>query len=332
MGTKALLLLSGGLDSTLALRLLQEEGIELEALNFVTPFCRCTKQGCRHQASLIAAEFNVRITVVSKGAEYLSVVKNPKFGRGSGMNPCIDCRIFSLRKARERMEEIGASFIVTGEVLGQRPMSQHRNALCLIEKEAGVEGLVYRPLSAKLLSATVPEERGWVDREKALAISGRSRKEQIRLAAHLDVKDYPCPAGGCLLTDPGFSARLRDLLERRPEADMNDVKLLKYGRHFWSNGTKIVVGRSEKDNNHIANLSRAGDTVMTSVGYPGPLALLRGVAVPLELIKKAAELTAYYGRAKAGRKAVIQYGPRESQERQTIEVKPERPASLTHVG
>src|SRR3990170_2260758 len=210
---KAISLLSGGLDSTLAARVLLDQGIELEALNFLTVFCTCTNRGETCLASQKAVQgLGIPLKVFNVSNEYLGVVKHPKHGYGSNINPCIDCRVFMLKKAKQYMEETGASFIVTGEVLGQRPMSQRKDAMRLIEKEADLKGLVLRPLSAKFLPVTIPEKEGWVDREKLLNIQGRSRKPQMKLADDLGIRDYPCPAGGCLLTDPSFAKRMKDLI------------------------------------------------------------------------------------------------------------------------
>jgi tRNA-uridine 2-sulfurtransferase len=193
---KAIALLSGGLDSTLAVKVLLDQGVEVEALNFTSPFCTCTGKnaGCKSEAVRVAEEFKIPIKVMHKGAEYLEILRNPKHGYGKGMNPCIDCRIYLLRKAKEYMQESGADFVFTGEVLGQRPMSQRRDTLNVIERESGLKGLLLRPLSAKHFEPTIPEIEGWVDREKLLSIHGRSRKEQMDLAAELDVKNYPWPA------------------------------------------------------------------------------------------------------------------------------------------
>src|SRR4030066_1324323 len=190
---KAIALLSGGLDSTLAARVIMEQGVELEALNFMTVFCTCTNRGATCLASQKAVEtLGIPLRVFNVSEEYLNVVRNPKHGYGSNMNPCIDCRIFMLKKAKVYMEESGGSFIITGEVLGQRPMSQRRDAMRLIEKEAGLEGLILRPLSAQFLPITLPEREGGIDRDKLLNIQGRSRKPQIKLAEQFGIQDYPC--------------------------------------------------------------------------------------------------------------------------------------------
>lgn len=271
---KAVGLLSGGLDSILACRLILDQGIEVFGLNFVSPFCTCTKNGCRHEAQRAAENLQIPLKVVPTGVEYIQMIKNPKHGYGSGMNPCIDCRIFTFTRARRYMEEIGAQFVFTGEVLGERPMSQHLQALQLIERESGLTGRLLRPLSARLLEPTVPEKEGLVDREKLLAIQGRSRKPQIAIAHQYNIKDYPCPAGGCLLTDKVFARRLRDAFAHQ-EDTLRDLKILKVGRHFrLPSGRKVVVGRDEMENRVLINLAIPEDTLLEPVDVPGPTVLI----------------------------------------------------------
>jgi tRNA-uridine 2-sulfurtransferase len=296
---KAIALLSGGLDSTLAAKVLLEQGIELEALNFLTVFCTCTNKGETCLASQKAVDaLGIPLKVFNVSEEYLEVVKRPKHGYGSNMNPCIDCRIFMLKKAKAYMEGSGASFIVTGEVLGERPMSQRKDALRLIEKEARLEGFILRPLSAKLLPASIPEREGWVDRERLLRIQGRSRKPQIELAEHYGIHDYPCPAGGCLLTDPGFSRRMKDLILHAPDFSLNDVHLLKMGRHFrLSPKVKLVVGRNNEENQKIQTFAQEEDILLKLSSFPGPLSLLRGEPDGTE-IEEAASITVRYSKAK----------------------------------
>ena len=294
---KALALLSGGLDSTLAIRVIQQQGIEVIALNFVTVFCRCTSHGsCKLEAVKVSEKFGIPIKVINTTERFLELVKKPKFGYGKNMNPCIDCRINIFRIAGEYMREIGADFIITGEVLGQRPMSQRKEAMKIIDKEANLTGLVLRPLCAKHMEPTIPEKLGIVDRERLLQIRGRSRKNQIQLADVFQIKDYPCSAGGCLLTDPEFAHRMRDLVNTC-DANINDVNLLKAGRHFrLDQQTKVIVGRNEEDNTRLDSLSKEGDYLLTLVDMPGPLTLLRG-KITEEKIQTAARITARYGKS-----------------------------------
>ncbi len=312
---KAIALLSGGLDSTLAARVIMEQGVQLEALNFMTVFCTCTNRGATCLASQKAVEtLGIPLKVFNVSEEYLSVVKHPKHGYGRNMNPCIDCRIFMLKKAKAHMEESGANFIVTGEVLGQRPMSQRKDAMHLIERESGLEGFILRPLSAKSLPTTIPEKEGWVDREKLLKFQGRSRKPQIELAGHYGIQDYPCPAGGCLLTDPGFAKRMKDLMVHASDFSLNDVHLLKVGRHFrFSREVKLVVGRNEEENQKVQTFAQGGDILLRVSSFPGPLSLLRGKPDEGD-VEKAAAITAHYIKAKdLGRVEVTYKGVDEDQ-------------------
>ncbi|MCX8118492.1 MAG: hypothetical protein N3G78_11235 [Desulfobacterota bacterium] len=320
---KAIALLSGGLDSTLAARIVLDQGIELEALNFMTVFCTCTNRGATCLASQKAVEtLGIPLKVFNVSEEYLEVVRHPKHGYGSNMNPCIDCRIFMLKKAKAYMAEAGASFIVTGEVLGQRPMSQRREAMRLIEKEAGLEGLILRPLSAQFLPVTIPEREGWVDRQKLLSIQGRSRKPQIQLADQYRIKDYPCPAGGCLLTDPIFSKRLRDLMACDPDFTLNDVHLLKFGRHFrLSPKVKLVVGRNEEENQKVQTFSLPGDLLLKTVRFPGPLSLLRGGPERRE-IELAAAITLRYSKGRDLERGEVQFWRVKGEERGQLSVSP----------
>ena len=320
---KAVALLSGGLDSTLAARVIMGQGVELEALNFMTVFCTCTNRGATCLASQKAVEtLGIPLKVFNVSEEYLHVVKHPKHGYGSNMNPCIDCRIFMLKKAKVHMEESGANFIVTGEVLGQRPMSQRKDAMRLIEKEAGLEGFILRPLSARVLPTTIPEKEGWVEREKLLKFQGRSRKPQIELAERFNIHDYPCPAGGCLLTDPGFAKRMKDLMMNDPNFSLNDVHLLKMGRHFrFSHGVKLVVGRNEEENQKIQTFSKEKDILLKVSSFPGPLSLLRGK--PDEgNIEKAAGITAHYSKAKDLGKVEVTYKGVDEDHSQSLFVSP----------
>jgi len=320
---KAITLLSGGLDSILATKVLLEQGVELEALNFLTVFCNCTNRGETCLASQKAvASLGIPLKVLNVSEEFLQVVKHPKHGYGRNMNPCIDCRIHMMKRAKEYMKEAGASFIVTGEVLGERPMSQRRDAMRLIEKEAGLEGLIVRPLSAKLLPPSFPEKEGWVDREKLLSLQGRTRKPQIQMAAFFGIHDYPCPAGGCLLTDPGFARRMKDLLVHCPGFTLNDVHLLKMGRHFrFSPKSKFIVGRNEEENQKIETFSKDGDLLFKAAHCPGPLSLLRGEPEEAE-IEKGAAITAHYGKAKEMDRVEVVYWEASEGDKRSLTVSP----------
>lgn len=294
---KALALLSGGLDSTLAVKLILDQGIDVEAMNFVSPFCLCEKGGCG--AAEAARRFNIPLKVMSVGEDYLKIVRKPKFGYGKNMNPCIDCRIFMLKKAKEYAKERGAAFILTGEVLDQRPMSQHRKTLDLIEQEAGLRGKILRPLSARVLQETEAEKKGLVDRKKLLNIEGRSRKRQIELAGKLGIQDYPCPAGGCLLTYREFADKIRDLFEHEKNISFKDVALLKVGRHFRLGKNKIIVGRNEDENKVLLQMREIGDYCFEVKDCGSPITLLQGPKTK-RAIEEAARLTAYHSDQKTG--------------------------------
>lgn len=288
---KALALLSGGLDSSLAIKLILDQGIEVVALNFTSPFCLCNSKGCG-EAARVAEQLRVPLIAKAKGKEYLKIIRNPKHGYGKNMNPCIDCRIFILKEAKKIARQIGAKFIFTGEVLGQRPKSQHYQALRIIEKEAGLEGKLLRPLSAKLLPETEAERRGWVNRSRLLGIRGRQRKIQIELAKKYDFKEWACPAGGCLLTQKEFADKLKDLFQHKKRVSLKDINLLKMGRHFRFGGDKIIVGRNKEENKRLLGLKGKGDYFFEAPKVGSPITLLQGKGK--EAIKIAASLTARY--------------------------------------
>ena len=294
---KALALLSGGLDSTLAVKLMLDQGVDVEAVNFVSPFCLCRKGGCG--ALEVAKSLNVSLKTIKVGGEYLRIVRKPRFGYGKNMNPCVDCRIFMLEKAKEYARKIGASFILTGEVLGKRPMSQHGRTLGLIEEQSGLKGKILRPLSAKLLPPTEVEKKGFVNREMLLGIEGRSRKKQIGLAEELKVTEYSCPGGGCLLTYREFACKLRDLFEHRKRLSLKQVQLLKIGRHFRFGKSKIIVGRNEAENHLLLQMMMVNDYCFEAQNTGSPITLLQGPKTR-KAIEKAAELTAYHSDKKLG--------------------------------
>jgi tRNA U34 2-thiouridine synthase MnmA/TrmU len=276
---KAVALLSGGLDNTLAVKLMIDQGIDVTAVHFTSIFCSCTPKtaGCKMHARKVAEEFSVPIYVIHKGMDYIKMVENPPHGHGSAINACIDCRIYMLRKVKEMMPEMGASFVITGEVLGQRPMSQQRHTIRLIEKESGLQDLILRPLSAQHFAPTLPEREGIVDRDKLLNISGRGRKEQFALAKNLGVKDYPCPAGGCLLTDKVIAARLRDLFDHTSDYNHTDLVLLTLGRHYRLHpDLKIILGRNQEENERLISLAKDGQSIFEPDDFRGPTILALG--------------------------------------------------------
>jgi len=273
-------LLSGGLDSTLAAKLLIDQGIEVCAVNFVSPFCTCTPKsaGCASVITAVKQLGGIPLKRIVLGDDYLEMVKSPKYGYGRGVNPCIDCRIMKIRKAAEYMREIDASFLFTGEVLGQRPMSQHRRAMDIIDKESGIAGFILRPLSAGVLSPTIPEQEGWVNRDLLLTITGRSRKRQLSLASEKGIHDFQCAAGGCLLTDKNFALRMKDYLSHCDKPSCADMHLLKIGRHFrLANGDEIVVAHDDNEGTRLLQLRCDRATILAAENFSAPVVLLRGI-------------------------------------------------------
>ncbi len=296
----AVALFSGGLDSALAILLLLKQDIKVTAITFMTHFgCDLgDRSSCGSNPYPAAEKFGFDVKLMHLSDKFIEIVKNPKHGRGKNMNPCTDCRILMLREAKDLMEMIDADFIVTGEVVGQRPMSQLREKIRLVEKESDLVGKLLRPLCAKLLPQTEPELNGMVDREQLEGISGRSRKRQIELAAELGLEDYPNPASGCLLTDDSYSNRLRDLLSHTEHITFNDLNLLRLGRHFrLDNETKIIVGKDEKDNNSLENYMQEHHFHLEAIGIGSPVTLLIGNASE-ENLTKAAMITARYSAGK----------------------------------
>jgi len=313
---KGLVLFSGGLDSQLVIKILQEQKIEVVALHFILPFgagC-CSDKKCVFNFTQVA-DVKLKFVDCTKGKnfeEYLEIIKDPHFGRGAGINPCIDCRIFILKKAKELLNDFSCNFIATGEVLGERPMSQHLRALKLIEKETGLENKILRPLSAKLLTETEAEKNKLVDREKLYAISGRRRLPQMELAKKYGLKNYPTPAGGCLLCDKEFAKRFEQMLENFGDLDENDAELLKLGRHFWMDlpresassqrlsasasetSTVIVVGRNQEENQKLEKLTKKNDVLIEPENFPGPTALVRGKKISGATIQETKKLITRY--------------------------------------
>lgn len=286
----------------LAGRVLEEQGIEIVAVSFESNFF--TSAG----AIKAAQGLNWPLIIVDITEEQLRIVENPEHGYGKNMNPCIDCHAQMIRIAARLLQPYQASFVATGEVLGERPKSQNRKALDIVANDSGIPDLVLRPLSAKLLKPTLPEREGLVNREALLDISGRSRRRQLELAEKYGLKDFPTPGGGCLLTEPSFSGRLRRLIKWRGRLTSEDVELVKFGRSFFEPTAWIVIARNESETRKIEELAQPGDVVMTTVEEPGPVTVVR----PLEkkpsdeIIKKAAALTVRYSKLRNAAEASVQ--------------------------
>ncbi len=296
----AIALFSGGLDSALAILLMLKQDIEVTALTFMTHFgCDLgDRSSCGSDPYPAAEKFGFNVKLMHLGRKFVDIVESPKFGRGANMNVCIDCRILMLNEAKACMEMTNADFMITGEVLGQRPFSQQRDKMNLVLRETGLKGKLLRPLSAKLMDPTEAELSGLVDREKLEAISGRSRKRQMELAREHGLDDYPNPGGGCLLTDAGYSNRLRDLVAHSKRLSFDDLNLLRTGRHFRLDPvTKIVVGRNEIENNLLMGYRREHHCLLEAPDVGSPLTLLIGNASE-ENVEKAAMITARYTSAR----------------------------------
>lgn len=294
---RAIALLSGGMDSILAAKLIQDQGIEVIGINFDISFGKRRANligACGNAAKQLAKDIGIEFKIVDIGEEFLEVLENPKYGYGANMNPCIDCKILMLKKSKELLKELDAAFVVTGEVLAQRPMSQYRPALNLIKRDSGLEGLLLRPLCAKHLDETIPEKEGWVDRNKLKDFNGRSRKPQMELARELGIKNPPNASGGCLLTEALFVKKIKDLVDHK-ELTLENIELLKLGRHFRvSENSKLVVGRDQKENEFLEKIAQEDDYLfLPAVDIAGPTALGRG-KFNQDLIKLAAGIICRY--------------------------------------
>ena len=280
-GRIALGLFSGGLDSILACRVVADQGVRVIALKFVTPFFDSDLLADREAyAQKMQRMYGLEVMLVDVSEGYMRLLENPAHGFGKHFNPCIDCKILMLTRARELMENYGASFLITGEVLGQRPMSQRRDTLRVIERDSGCTGLLLRPLSARLMNPTRAEEEGVVDREQLHAFSGRSRRQQKLLAARLGITEYPTPAGGCMLTDLNLAPRIKHyyngLFSAEQSRTVDDIKLLVLGRQFkLDDDIWFIIGRDERENRQLEALRRPDDWLLWMTVRPGPLGLLR---------------------------------------------------------
>ncbi|MBC8464013.1 MAG: tRNA 4-thiouridine(8) synthase ThiI [Deltaproteobacteria bacterium] len=321
---RALGLCSGGLDSMLAGLVLREIGIDVRWVTFETPFFSAQK------AKNASQRTGIPLTVKNITPVYLEMLHNPPCGYGQQMNPCLDCHALMFRIAGKIMAKNGDDFLFSGEVLGQRPMSQTRPSLRYVEKHSGFEGYILRPLSARLLAETIPERAGKVDREKLLAFSGRSRKPQIKLARSFGITNYPTPAGGCLLTDVGFSRRLKDLFEHPGEVEERDYHLLKHGRHFRLNPeTKIIVGRTQTDNENIVKYyCPKTDALIQVQQFPGPTVLMPGGSQQ-DAILLASSVCAGYSKAPSDRSVKVDITYPSGQK--TVEVIGLPPGDFSHL-
>ena len=281
---RGLALVSGGLDSRLGVCVLRDAGADMEGVCFETPIFSAAS------ARQAAAQLNLKLHVVDFTADEIALLRHPPHGFGGAMNPCIDCHATMIRRAGELMRELGFDFVSTGEVLNQRPMSQNRQSLGVVEKDSGLAGRLVRPLSAQLLEPTIPETEGLLDRTKLLALSGRRREPQIALAAHYGLTDYPSPAGGCKLTEEAYGRKLRDLMEHEGLDDLRLVRLLNVGRRFrLPGGASVILGRDARDNKILAEVRTGADVLIyPPTGVVGPTALVPAYATPLTDADRAA--------------------------------------------
>lgn len=314
--TKALAMVSGGLDSILAAKLIKEQGIEVIGVCFRSYFFS------EASAIKMTKQIGIPLIVVDFSPEHFELVKNPKHGRGKNMNPCIDCHAMMMNYAGKLLEEHNADFIITGEVLNQRPMSQNRQALNIVKKESGFANKILRPLCAKNIEPTEMELNGLVDREKLLNISGRSRKPQMELADKWGITEYPSPAGGCRLTEPNYALRLKDLLTFKDEVEEDELSLLRYGRHFrTSDNNKIIVARTKEESEAIKKLINKEYLSFHATDFSGALVLLDKNGTEEDKIL-AARMAARYSKGRDEEKVKIKFGIYGTKLENHIEVEP----------
>jgi tRNA-uridine 2-sulfurtransferase len=336
---KAAALISGGLDSLLAARVMQEQGIHVEGINFYTGFCveghthairqKDRKKEKRNNALWVAEQLGIKLHIIDIVEDYKQVVLNPKHGYGAHLNPCLDCKIFMVGKTLKWIREKGFDFIITGEVIGQRPMSQRKQTLPVVAHESGAEDLLLRPLCARNLKETLPEREGWVDRSRLYNFSGRSRKPQIALAEQFGFEDYAQPAGGCcFLTDPQYAVKLADLWQARgsKQYEMDDIMLLKVGRHLRpASHFKLIISREEGEGNFMRGYRHQYPHLMT-VSHPGPMALIDGQVSHAE-VELAARLVARYSQGRDAQEVVLEFTDLDQPPRQ-LRVKPLQPHEI----
>lgn len=340
MTHKAVALISGGLDSLLAARLIQEQGIHVEGINFFTGFCveghthairkKDKDKVKRNNALWVAEQLGIKLHIVDIVEEYKNVVINPKHGYGANLNPCLDCKIFMVRKAHEWILQNNFDFIITGEVLGQRPMSQRKKTMPVVSAESGAEDLLLRPLCAKYLPQTRPELEGWVDREKLEGFSGRSRKPQMALAKRFGFEDYAQPAGGCcFLTDASYSVKLQDLWSNRGQKqyEIDDIMLLKVGRHIRPEASfKLIIAREEGENRFLSGYKKQFQTIKT-VSHAGPLALVEGQQLDENQLDLACAITARFSKGRDQDSVELSYSNCDRETR-PVQVKPLSPDEI----
>lgn len=302
--TRALAMISGGLDSILAAKLIKEQGIEVIGICFRSYFFN------EENAKRMTKQIGIRLEVVDFSKEHFEMVKNPNHGWGKNMNPCIDCHAMMMRYSGELLKKFDADFIITGEVLNQRPMSQNRSALDVVKKQSGFSDKILRPLCAKNLKETQMEIDGLVDREKLLDISGRNRKLQMALAEKWGIKDYPSPAGGCKLTEPNYSIRLKEIIDRKGDVTEKDLDLLRYGRHFVTeNNTKIIVSRTSEEGQCIKQLLNKNDWMFLTTKFNGAMVIIPEGNTPNEDdITLACRLAVRYSKGKDEDLVEVKYG------------------------
>ncbi len=334
MNRKAAALISGGLDSMLATRLVQQQGIQVEGINFFTGFCveghthairrHGRERHKRNNALWVAEQLGIKLHIVDVIDEYKRVVLNPKHGYGANLNPCLDCKIFMVGKALEWIEANGFDFIITGEVIGQRPMSQRKGTMPIIAQESGAEDRLLRPLCALNLAETLPEREGWVDRAQLRDFTGRSRKPQMALAREFGLEEYAQPSGGCcFLTDESYSVKLRDLWDNRGrrEYELDDIMLLKVGRHIRPEQSfKLIIAREQGENNFLHGYRQQYQSIWTS-SHPGPLALIEGEPLDEQQLQLAGAITARFSKGRDADEVGLVYSNRDRGQH-SIRVKP----------
>jgi tRNA U34 2-thiouridine synthase MnmA/TrmU len=334
MTRKAVALISGGLDSLLAAKLIQDQGIRVEGINFYTGFCveghthairkRDRDKIKRNNALWVAEQLGIKLHIVDIVEEYKDVVINPKHGYGANLNPCLDCKIFMIKKANAWIRQNNFDFIITGEVIGQRPMSQRKKTMPVIAAESGADDLLLRPLCALNLPPTRPEQEGWVDRDRLMGISGRSRKPQMALAKQFGFEDYAQPAGGCcFLTDANYAVRLQDLWDNRGRKtyELDDIMLLKVGRHIRpSKAFKLIIAREEGETRFLSGYKKQFQSIKT-VSHAGPVTLIEGEQLNQQQIELACAITARFSKGRDAESVEVEFSDRD-QNSQAIHVRP----------